>query len=124
MHHQSSKASITLSDAARNHLVRCLHEEKQYKGARLSVKKTGCSGLSYDVNYVSEVQASDLLIDLDEHYHLYIDKASYPFLKGLTMDYVSQGLNSNFVYYNPNQTGQCGCGESFTVKEIEVKEEE
>ena len=115
--HLSSEANISLSDSARRQLVTWLHKEMLYKGARLSVKKTGCSGLSYVVDYVREIQATDLSLVLDEHYHVYIDRASYPFLKGLYMDYITQGLNSKFVFSNPNQTGQCGCGESFTISE-------
>jgi iron-sulfur cluster assembly protein len=50
-----------------------------------------------------------------EGYDLYIEKNSYPFLKGVRIDYVKQGLSSKLVFDNPNQTGLCGCGESFTV---------
>jgi iron-sulfur cluster assembly protein len=52
---------------------------------------------------------------LDNTLFVCIDKASFPYLNGIALDYVKQGLNQKFVFNNPNQTGQCGCGESFTV---------
>ena len=59
----------------------------------------------------------DIVSPLTEDCLICIDKASYPYLKGIQIDYVKQGLNQKFVFNNPNQTGQCGCGESFTVDE-------
>ncbi len=106
---------IHLSDAAKNHLISYLQKNTEYTGVRLSVKKTGCSGLSYVVDYVLAPAASDLTLSLNEQYLVCIDKASYPFLKNMSVDYIKQGLNYKFVFNNPNQTGQCGCGESFTV---------
>lgn len=114
-HISSSKSKVTLTSAATNHLLNYLNKEKQYQGVRISVKKTGCSGLSYVVDYVDDFREQDVVVALNEQYNLYIDKASYPFLKGMNIDYVTQGLNSRFIFDNPNQTGQCGCGESFTV---------
>lgn len=113
--HTSSTSKVTLTKAATNHLLNYLEKENQYQGVRISVKKTGCSGLSYVVDYVDDFREQDVVVALNEQYNLYIDKASYPFLKGMNIDYVTQGLNSRFVFDNPNQTGQCGCGESFTV---------
>lgn len=112
----STTADILLSDAAKKHILFSLNKEAQYKGIRFSVKKTGCSGLSYVVDYVQAIHADDLVQPLDASFNLYIDKKSYPYLKGLHVDYVKSGLNQKFVFNNPNQTGQCGCGESFTVE--------
>src|SRR5437762_369676 len=93
--HVSSFASnVTLTEAAKNHLLTYLDKEKQYKGVRISVKKTGCSGLSYVVDYVRDFKEEDVVVFLNASYNLYIDKASYPYLKGMSMDYVTQGLNS------------------------------
>jgi iron-sulfur cluster assembly accessory protein len=117
MQHSSDTTSVTLSDAAKKHLLSYLNQDTKNKGVRISVKKTGCSGLSYVVDYVFDWHENDVVTALNETYHVVIDKASYPFLKGINIDYVKQGLNSKFVFNNPNQTGQCGCGESFTVDE-------
>ncbi len=111
-------AEITLSDSAKAHILSYLGkpEHKAFNGIRLSVKKTGCSGLSYVVDYVSSAQPQDIIQSIDNKVHLCIDLASYPVLKGSHMDYVKDRFNAKFVFTNPNQTGQCGCGESFIVE--------
>ena len=113
-HVSSSGPDIILTETARRHVLGYLAKQKA-NGIRLSVKKTGCSGLSYVIDYVENPLADDLVLPLTDDYVICIDKKSYPYLKGITMDYVQQGLNHKFVFQNPNQTGQCGCGESFTV---------
>jgi iron-sulfur cluster assembly protein len=110
-----TKPSISFSEAAIAHVMSYLAKQGQSKGIRLSVKKTGCSGLSYVVDYVDAPSADDIVLPLSADYLVYIDKSSYPYLKGMDVDYVRQGLNSKFVFNNPNEKGQCGCGESFTV---------
>ena len=117
LHLQTDKPVLSLSVAARAHVLTYLRQQTHARGIRLAVKKTGCSGLAYVVDYVSEVKTDDLLLPLDNHYSMCIDRLSYPYLKGVHVDYVQQGLNFKFVFTNPNQTGQCGCGESFTVLE-------
>lgn len=114
-HVSNTGKPISLTDAAVSHLLKYLCKDAHYIGVRFSVKKTGCSGLSYVVDYVTEPVDTDIVEILNEHYNVYIDKSSYPYLKGTSIDYVTQGLNSKFIFNNPNQTGQCGCGESFTV---------
>lgn len=105
---------IELTPAAMRHVLSYLEKQKS-KGIRLSVKKTGCSGLSYVIDYVNSPLEGDIVFDLTNEYMLCIEKRSYPYLKGMQVDYIQQGLNYKFVFKNPNQTGQCGCGESFTV---------
>ena len=117
-HTQSVTPAITFTPAALLHVLSYLKKQIVSRGIRLSVKKTGCSGLSYVVDYVDAPKAEDIVLPLDQEYLVCVDKASYPYLKGMHVDYVKQGLNQKFVFTNPNQTGQCGCGESFTVKEI------
>ncbi len=112
----SSAPGIVLTPAAEHRILSYLSEH-QHRSLRLSVKKTGCSGLAYVLDYVDSALPDDLVFPLNPEHTLCIEKASYPYLKGLTMDYVKQGLNAKFVFQNPNQTGQCGCGESFSVKE-------
>lgn len=114
-HADTMKTDIEFSESAVKHFVSCLNKDPEYKGLRLSVKKTGCSGLSYVVDYVKLVVEGDKALPLADNYWVYIAKDSYPFLKNISVDYVKQGLNYKLVFTNPNQTGQCGCGESFTV---------
>ena len=114
-HTASTDQGVSLSTAATAHVLTYLAKQPTARGIRFSVKKTGCSGLSYVVDYVDAPTEQDLIFPLADDYQIYIDKSSYPFLKGMAIDYVKQGLNAKFVFNNPNQTGQCGCGESFTV---------
>lgn len=114
-HHRNEFVEkIELSDKALAHVLTYL-KKQAVKGLRLSVKKTGCSGLSYVLDYVDVPLEGDIVQPLAEDYVICVDKKSYPFLKGMQIDYVKQGLNFKFTFENPNQTGQCGCGESFTV---------
>lgn len=114
-HNNNLNPNINFSDSAIKHLISYLGKNGDYRGVRLSVKKTGCSGLSYVVDYVTEPHQEDLEMPLTEGYSVWIDKTSYPYLKNMHIDYIKQGLNYKFIFNNPNQTGQCGCGESFTV---------
>lgn len=114
-HVSKSMPAITFTEAAIRHVLSYIAKQNNCKGIRLSVKKTGCSGLSYVVDYVDAPLAEDIIFPLAENHVVCVDKASYPYLKGMQVDYVKQGLNYKFMFNNPNQTGQCGCGESFTV---------
>jgi iron-sulfur cluster assembly protein len=107
--------AIRITEAAKNRILSYMATQGDCHVVRFSVKKTGCSGLSYVVDYVQEPLEQDIVLPLTQDVLICIDKKSYPYLKGLQVDYVKQGLNHKFVYENPNQTGQCGCGESFTV---------
>ncbi len=116
-HSAETGLGIQLSEAAKRHVKSYLEKQGHLLGLRLSVKKTGCSGLSYVLDYVNGPAADDISEQIDEKFWIYVDKKSFPYLKGLHMDYVKQGLNYKMMFQNPNQTGACGCGESFTVSE-------
>jgi iron-sulfur cluster assembly accessory protein len=107
---------VSFSDAAKRRLLSYLAEQGDSNHViRLSVKKTGCSGMAYVIDYVEKAQEEDIVFPFVDDYLVCVDKSSFPYLKGIHIDYVKQGLNQKFVFNNPNQTGQCGCGESFTV---------
>lgn len=112
----SKDVDISFSDAAKARLIKVIQATQHAIAIRLAVKKTGCSGYSYDLQPIEQIQADDYVVRLDEHYKLYIDPKSYPLLKGVQVDYIKQGIQTKFVYVNPLQTGQCGCGESFTIE--------
>ncbi len=115
-HVHAIQPMMTLTSSAQARITKCLGE-LGHQGLRLSVKKTGCSGLSYVMDYVAKPQESDLVMNLTSDYVLCVDKSSYIYLKGLCIDYVKQGIEHKFVFNNPNPTGACGCGESFTVSD-------
>jgi iron-sulfur cluster assembly protein len=81
---------------------------------RVSVKGGGCSGLMYDLEFAPESNENDTVLEQDG-VRVVVDPKSRMFLAGMTLDY-SAGLNGKgFVFSNPNATGTCGCGESFTA---------
>lgn len=83
-------------------------------GVKLSTPRRGCSGLAYSVDYVSEAIAFDEKIETPGGV-LYIDGGSVLYLVGSVMDWQEDDFTAGFVFNNPNATGSCGCGESFTV---------
>ncbi len=83
-------------------------------GVKLSTPRRGCSGLAYSVDYISQAVPFDEKIETPGG-TLYIDGGSVLYLVGSTMDWVEDDFAAGFVFNNPNATGSCGCGESFTV---------
>jgi iron-sulfur cluster assembly protein len=83
-------------------------------GVKLSTPRRGCSGLAYSVDYISQSVPFDEKIETLGG-TLYIDGGSVLYLVGSTMDWVEDDFAAGFVFNNPNATGACGCGESFTV---------
>ena len=105
---------VSLTENAVNHVSSYLEERGKGVGIRLAVKTTGCSGLMYVLEPVDEPQSEDLKFDCNG-IEVYVDPKSLVYIDGTEMDYVKQGLNEGFEFKNPNESGQCGCGESFTV---------
>jgi iron-sulfur cluster assembly protein len=106
--------SISLTSAAADRVRSFLGRRGHGVGLRLSVKKTGCSGFAYVVNYADEIGAEDVVFE-DRGVKVIVDQASLGFIDGTEVDFVKQGLNEAFRFRNPNVKGECGCGESFTV---------
>jgi len=106
--------SISLTSAAADRVRSFLGRRGHGVGLRLSIKKTGCSGFAYVVNYADEIGADDVIFE-DQGVKVIVDRASLGFIDGTEVDFVKQGLNEAFRFRNPNVKGECGCGESFTV---------
>ena len=106
---------ITVSDNAREKLLSLMKEgDKKVNYVRVGVKSGGCSGLSYELDLDSKMLDTDKLFEHNE-IKLLVDKKSYLYLIGTTLNY-SGGLNGKgFVFENPNASRTCGCGESFAV---------
>jgi len=83
-------------------------------GVKLSTPRRGCSGLAYSVDYVAAADPMDERIETPGG-AFFIDGASVLYLIGSTMDWQEDDFSAGFVFQNPNATGSCGCGESFTV---------
>jgi iron-sulfur cluster assembly protein len=106
--------SITLTEAAARHMVNHLQRNSQAIGVRLGVKPTGCSGLSYQLEYVDAQQDDDLIFE-QHGVKVLVRPDALPFLDGTELDFVREGLNESFKFNNPNERDRCGCGESFRV---------
>jgi iron-sulfur cluster assembly protein len=83
-------------------------------GLRVGVKKSGCSGYAYTMDYADEIGADDQVFDSNGA-RLIVKSEHLSMLEGLTLDWQKDGLNESFKFVNPNVKAQCGCGESFAV---------
>jgi len=81
---------------------------------RMGVKGGGCSGLSYNLEFDTELGKFDKQFDIDG-VKVVVDTKSYLYLNGSTLDYVNQGLMGGFTFVNPQAKSSCGCGTSFTT---------
>lgn len=83
-------------------------------GLRVGIKKTGCNGFAYVVNYADSIDDDDVVFE-DQGIQVVVDRRSLELIDGTEVDFVKEGLNEAFRFRNPNVTGECGCGESFSV---------
>jgi len=106
---------ITISDAAADQIQVLLSSRgKPSEGIRVGVKKGGCSGLAYTIEYADDIQKFEEVVE-DKGVKVIIDPKATLYLIGTEMDYKTEKLQSGFVFVNPNEKGRCGCGESFHV---------
>lgn len=106
--------AIELTENAAKHVQDQLEQRGKGVGIRVGVKTTGCSGMAYVLEFVDEIDPVDH--EFTGHgVSLFVDPKSLVYIDGTQMDFVKDGLNEGFEFINPNSTGECGCGESFTV---------
>ncbi|WP_230292342.1 iron-sulfur cluster assembly accessory protein [Croceicoccus sp. Ery5] len=109
------KAAVTLTPAAEQRIADLMAQAPADAiGVKLSTPRRGCSGLAYSVDYVTDEQKFDEKIETPGG-TFYIDSGSVLYLIGSVMDWREDDFQAGFVFDNPNATGACGCGESFTV---------
>jgi iron-sulfur cluster assembly protein len=106
--------TVSLTPSAADRVRTYLEKRGRGVGLRLGVKKTGCSGYAYVVNYADEIGEQDVVFEQDG-LKVIVDADSLGFVDGTQIDFVRQGLNEAFKFHNPNVKGECGCGESFNV---------
>ncbi|WP_424940285.1 HesB/IscA family protein [Aliiroseovarius sp. S253] len=104
------KSPITMTPAAEAQIAR-LMEKDGHKGLRIGVKKGGCAGMEYTMDYVDEVEAHDEVVEQGAA-RVMIAPMAQMFLFGTEIDYEISLLESGFKFNNPNVTEACGCGES------------
>jgi|TARA_B110000438_G_scaffold298234_1_gene346075 iron-sulfur cluster assembly protein len=115
---EPGKAPITLTEAAVDRAKVLMEKSGDDKilGLRVGVKTTGCSGLSYFVEYAKEQKKFEDKVE-ENGITLFIDPTAIMFIIGSEMDYKEDKMSSGFVFNNPNEISRCGCGESFSVKQ-------
>ena len=106
---------FSVTTKAASEIKKLLAEENIPEGVlRVRVVPGGCSGFSYEMGFDDEIEKSDEIIESDG-VRVAIDELSYPYLDGSVLDF-NDGLNgTGFGIKNPNATGSCGCGQSFTA---------
>jgi iron-sulfur cluster assembly protein len=106
--------AISLTEPAADRVRTYLDARGDGVGLRLGVKKTGCNGFAYVINYADSIEESDVVFE-QRGIKVIVDPKSLELIDGTEVDFVKEGLNEAFRFRNPNVTGECGCGESFSV---------
>ena len=101
---------LSISKSAANH-IRKIMEDGAGKALRIGLKKGGCAGMEYTMEYVNEISESDEVVEVDGA-KIVIAPTAQMFLFGTEIDYESGLLESGFKFHNPNVSETCGCGES------------
>jgi iron-sulfur cluster assembly accessory protein len=112
---QAKAVDLVLTDRAIQQVKALLARGKlEGHGLRISVTDGGCSGFSYKLDFAKEQKPEDLVLELDD-LRVYVDVTSAPYLKGTIIDYESGLYGGGFKFTNPNASGTCGCGTSFSA---------
>lgn len=106
---------IKFTETAQAKLQQKINQQKNNIGVKIGIKKSGCSGYAYVMEY-KDISELNSLEEYDINgISVYMDPKHKVFLDGMTVDYQKKGLNEMFEFINPNESARCGCGESFTV---------
>ena len=114
---QKPTVTLTVTDRAAEEIRKFMAAEKvapEAAGLRVAVLPGGCSGFKYSLNIEDQPAGDDVVIE-SAGVRLFVDEFSGPYLNGVVIDYKSNFQESGFAFENPNASGGCGCGSSFTV---------
>ncbi|HEU4369975.1 MAG TPA: iron-sulfur cluster assembly accessory protein [Methylomirabilota bacterium] len=108
--------AVALSENASKHVKQLRQAQNLPENVflRMGVKGGGCSGMSYSLEFDTELGPHDKEFEIDG-VRVVVDKKSYLYLNGTTLDYVQQGLTGGFTFINPQAKSSCGCGTSFSA---------
>ena len=109
--------SLNVTEAAATEINKFMASEEglpETSGLRVRVVPGGCSGFQYSLNIEEESRQGDFILD-EKGVRLFVDMFSAQYLNGVEIDYVQNVMGSGFTFKNPNSTGSCGCGSSFTA---------
>jgi iron-sulfur cluster assembly protein len=106
--------AISLTQSAAHRVKTYLEKRGRGLGLRVGVRKTGCSGYAYVIDYADSIDADDRVFE-EGGVKVIIDQKSLALIDGTQVDFIKDGINEAFKFRNPNVKGECGCGESFNV---------
>ena len=109
--------NLNVTDSAAGEIQKFMANEEglpESSGLRVRVVPGGCSGFQYSLNIEEESREGDFVID-EKGVRMFVDMFSAQYLNGVEIDYVTGVMGSGFTFKNPNATGSCGCGSSFTA---------
>lgn len=114
---QQPDVAVSVSPVATTEVKRFMEAEGvsfEQGGLRVSVQPGGCSGFKYGLLIEDQAADDDIILDQGE-FKIFVDPFSAQYLHGVSIDYVSSMQGSGFTFKNPNATGGCGCGSSFSA---------
>jgi len=113
----ASPMTLIVTDSAVVEIKKFMESEEglpETAGLRVRVVPGGCSGFQYSLNIEEDSRQGDFILD-EKGVKLFVDMFSAQYLNGVQIDYVTGVMGSGFTFTNPNATGSCGCGTSFTA---------
>jgi|TARA_R110000782_G_scaffold82882_2_gene162802 iron-sulfur cluster assembly protein len=110
----SYSSILTVTEPAAKKITQSIARRGHGIGIKVGVRTTGCSGLAYVLEYVDALIEGDNAVD-QAGFSVIVNKKDQPYLAGMVVDFVREGLNEGFKFINPNERDRCGCGESFRV---------
>lgn len=105
---------ITLTNSAVKRILQLMQQDPNMLGLKITVKKSGCAGLSYNISKIIVIEKNIIIYERDGA-KLFVPSEVMPIIDGTELDYVQDGLNYLFKFNNPKVQYSCGCGESFGV---------
>ncbi|EBA08826.1 HesB/IscA family protein [Sagittula stellata] len=111
------KSPVTITPKAVSQIRRLMERDNRF-GLKIGVKKGGCAGMEYTMDYVDEAEGADEIVEQDGA-RVLIAPMAQMFLFGTEIDYETSLLESGFKFRNPNVVDACGCGESIKFKDVE-----
>lgn len=106
--------SVSLTESAARQIKKQLEKRGKGIGLKLGVKKSGCSGYAYALDYADSLDEGDVVFE-NFGVKVIVPEEAMEFVHGIELDYRREGINEAFQFNNPNVKGTCGCGESFSV---------
>jgi iron-sulfur cluster assembly protein len=112
---ESAPVDLKLTDSAVRQVKHLLsRDQREGHGLRVSIADGGCSGFSYKLDFEKEEKSGDIVLRFDD-LNVFIDPQSVSYLNGTIIDFTSGLYGGGFKFSNPNATGTCGCGTSFSA---------